>query len=76
MGATLLMLLRTAVTALAGWAVSDWFNERQSSKQAGQAAPSVGAVASAYWVKWIVIGLAVIVVGFVFALVFREKRKK
>jgi hypothetical protein len=64
---------KVAATALAGWAVSDFFNERQTSKQVGAKA-SGKTVVIGNWVKWVAIFAAVGVVFIIFEY-FKNKKK-
>jgi hypothetical protein len=70
----ILLGLRTLGVAGVGWMISDWFNEKQTSKQTGET-PSFKSLAAANWLKWLVIGFisALIFVGF---SMFMKSRKK
>jgi hypothetical protein len=58
-------LLRFAATALAGWVVSDIYNENQTSKQSIPA--STASAAKKNWLKWTVIAVGSGIVLFIIA---------
>ena len=69
MTAIIFTILRTLGITAAGWAISDWFNEKQTSQQA---AVNPIEVAKRHWVKWIVIGLVTALVTVIFLLIARK----
>lgn len=69
------LILRTIGTTAAGWAVSDWFNERKRAQQVNEDF-STTKVFSTNWLKWLVTGIVVALIAVLFFVVFKEKRKK
>jgi len=69
--------LRWVGTALAGWAIGDWFNERQTTMQAQAGNRSFGDILKANWLKWLVGALVTGVVFLMFsAFMNRNKKRK
>ena len=74
MGALLRIALQLAAAAAAGWAGSDIFNEVQTTEQAGgEPTVTVGKVIGVNWVTWLLAGLSVGLVTYLYLLIRRKQ---
>lgn len=78
MWALLLSILGYGGTAAAGWMISDWFNEKQTTKQveaSGGSGFSVMEFITKNWVKWLVTLVGVGLIGFFVAKLLKNLKK-
>ena len=76
MGEAIWLGLRWIGTALAGWAIGDWYNERQTTKQdEAQAKLTFTQVAQKNWVKWVVVSVVTGIIFTVFTIILKRRSK-
>lgn len=66
--------LRIAASACAGWVISDIFNEKKDAESKGTTR-TFSNIFSRNWIKWLVIGVGMIL-GFVLVFFVIPERKK
>lgn len=65
--------VKFGATTLAGWAISDWFNEKQRTKQAEAEKPTA-AIISDSLLKWVLVFIGVIT-AYIALNMYKSKHK-